>query len=222
MDEPRADDSRESIEPPRQLSPSQRTEETIPLAPPTLSGRHVFTPDQVVAGRFRIVRLLGRGGMGEVHEALDLELGEPVALKTIRPEFAAEGNTLSRFRKEIQLARKVTHANVCRVFDIERHATAEGDIIILSIELLRGEALADRLHRSQTMSVDEAGPLVLQMIHGLPAAHRAGVIHRDFKPGNVYLEPEPEGGTRVVITDFGLAWNAGAIDTGKLTQAGQI
>jgi serine/threonine protein kinase/Tol biopolymer transport system component len=222
MNEQRADDSRESIKPPQRLSSSERAEETIQLASPTLSGRHVFTPGQVVAGRFRIVRLLGQGGMGEVYEAIDLELGESVALKTIRSEIAADGHTVSRFRKEIQLARKVTHANVCRVFDIERHSSPEGDIVILSMELLRGETLANRLRRLGAMSVDDAGPLVLQMIHGLTAAHRAGVIHRDFKPGNVYLERDSEGGTRVVITDFGLAWNAAGIDTGTLTETGQI
>ncbi len=179
-------------------------------------GRHVFSENYVVAGRFRIVRFLGRGGMGEVYEAEDLELGATIALKTIRPEIAEHSQALNRLRKETYLARKVTHPNVCRIFDFSH----DGDVAFITMELLSGGTLADRLRDPKTISLNDASDWVLQMIEGLGAAHRAGVIHRDFKPGNVYLVPEQDGGTRVVITDFGLAR---AMDSNQsMTESGQI
>ena len=179
-------------------------------------GRHVFSENYVVAGRFRIVRFLGRGGMGEVYEAEDLELGAAIALKTIRPEIAEHSQALNRLRKETYLARKVTHPNVCRIFDFSH----DGDVAFITMELLSGATLADRLRDPKTISLNDASDWVLQMIEGLGAAHRAGVIHRDFKPGNVYLVPEQDGRTRVVITDFGLAR---AMDSNQsMTESGQI
>jgi len=179
-------------------------------------GRHVFSENYVVAGRFRIVRFLGRGGMGEVYEAEDLELGAAIALKTIRPEIAEHSQALNRLRKETYLARKVTHPNVCRIFDFSH----DGDVAFITMELLSGGTLADRLRDPKIISLKDAYDWVLQMIDGLGAAHRAGVIHRDFKPGNVYLVPEQDGATRVVITDFGLAR---AMDSNQsMTESGQI
>jgi serine/threonine protein kinase len=157
--------------------------------------------DQVLAGRFRIVRFLGRGGMGDVYEAEDLELKERVALKTVRPEIARLPGALDRFTREIQLARKVTHPNVCRIFDVSHH----GEVTFLTMELLPGETLEGRLRRAGAFREGEALPLVRQMAEGLAAAHRVGVVHRDFKPANVMLVPEPDGGVRAVVTDFGLA-----------------
>lgn len=190
--------------------------DNVTKAIPTFTSRYVFAENQIVAGRFRILRFLGQGGMGEVYEAEDQELGAVVALKTIRPEIVEHRQALSRLRKETALSRKVTHPNVCRIFDFAR----EGDVAFITMELLTGETLADRLYRSKSIPVSEATPLVLQMIDGLAAAHRAGVIHRDFKPGNVYLVPERDGATRVVITDFGLARTVDSNQT--VTEAGQV
>ncbi|HEY6767448.1 MAG TPA: protein kinase [Candidatus Sulfotelmatobacter sp.] len=167
----------------------------------------------VVCGRFEIVRLIGQGGMGQVYEALDLELKARVALKAIRPEISSDPRVLSRFRREVQFTRRVTHPNVCRTFDIERHISGAADGIVggitfLTMELLEGETLADLLRREGRLTTAAALPLVLQMVEALSAAHSVGIVHRDFKPSNVLLVPwgsPASGGLRVVVTDFGLA-----------------
>jgi hypothetical protein len=162
----------------------------------------------LLAGRFRIVRFIGRGGMGDVYEAEDLELGERVALKTVRAEIAHLAGAIDRFRREIHLARRVTHSNVCRIFDVFRHrpegAGPEGEITFFSMELLDGDTLERRLRDGGRMTPAAARPIVSQMAEGLSAAHRAGVIHRDFKPANIMLVAA-NGEMRAVITDFGLA-----------------
>jgi serine/threonine protein kinase len=170
-----------------------------------------FKPGLVLSGRFQIVRFIGRGGMGEVYEARDLELGARIALKTLRHEISSNSWVLSRFKQEIQLARRVTHPNVCRTFDIEHHNASEIDSVdrrfdrvFLTMELLEGHSLAERLSRNGRMSRGEAWPIIQQMAEGLFAAHRAGVIHRDFKPSNVILTGAANG-LRAVVTDFGLA-----------------
>ncbi|HSK79090.1 MAG TPA: tetratricopeptide repeat-containing serine/threonine-protein kinase [Thermoanaerobaculia bacterium] len=168
-----------------------------------------FSPGDLIADRYRVIRFIARGGMGEVYEVEDLELRERVALKTVRPEVARDATTVERFKREIQLARKVTHPNVCRIFDVSHHreggpgSLAEG-IIFLTMELLPGETLAQRLHRSGPLGTEEALPIVRQIAEALHAAHQAGVIHRDLKPGNVMLV-ESRGAVRAVVTDFGLA-----------------
>jgi serine/threonine-protein kinase len=162
-----------------------------------------FSPGDLLAGRFRIARFIAAGGMGEVYEAEDSELGGRVALKTIRPEIAEEAGSIDRFKREVHLARQVTHANVCRIYDVFRH---EGTTF-LTMELLHGETVAERLSRAGRLSTAEARPIVSQITAGLGAAHRVGVVHRDFKSANVVLVPDAseEGGVRAVITDFGLA-----------------
>jgi len=176
-----------------------------------------FRPEQVVAGRYRIIRTIGRGGMGEVYEAEDLELGGRVALKTIRAEAAAQETLLWRFRREIQIARRVTHPNVCRLFDVSYHTIEivgseqlTTRMMCVSMELLEGETLSQKLSRDGAMTPAEALPIARQLAEGLSAAHAAGVIHRDFKAANVMLVkgqgPDgPDGVPRAVITDFGLA-----------------
>jgi tetratricopeptide (TPR) repeat protein len=158
-----------------------------------------------VAGRYRIVRFVAKGGMGEVYEAEDFELGERVALKTVRPEVAAQPGVVERFKREIQLARKVSHPSVCRTFDIGRHQAPGGpDVLFLTMEYLEGETLSQRLRSGGRLSAADALPLVRQMAAALQAAHDAGIVHRDFKSSNVMLVPA-KGGPRVVVTDFGLA-----------------
>ncbi len=200
----------------------------------------------MLADRFRIVRFIGHGGMGDVYEAEDLELGERVALKTVRPAVAHLTGAIDRFRREIHLSRRVTHPNVCRIFDIFRHrpdaspslagestaVTSPGlaagtggqaaEITFFSMELLPGETLEQHLRRGGRMGTQEALPIVQQVAAGLTAAHRVGVIHRDFKPGNVMLCGANGGGAglRAVITDFGLARTFGADE--NLTVHGDI
>jgi class 3 adenylate cyclase/predicted ATPase len=153
--------------------------------------------------------------MGELYEAEDLELHERVALKTILSDIAHDERSIGRFKREVHLARQVTHPNVCRIYDVFRHrdAAAQADrpadeVVFLAMELLHGETLADKLRRDGRFSTVEMLPLVRQMAAGLTAAHRVGVVHRDFKSHNVMLV-KPTGADeelRVVITDFGLAW----------------
>jgi tetratricopeptide (TPR) repeat protein len=219
-----------------------------PPSPPPPPGLHL-PPGQVLANRFRIVRFIGHGGMGDVYEAEDLELGERVALKTVRPAVVHLTGAIDRFRREIHLSRRVTHPNVCRIFDIFRHrpdaspslagdstaVTSPGwaagtgaarsqaaEITFFSMELLPGETLEQRLRRDGRMGTNEALPIVQQVAAGLTAAHRVGVIHRDFKPGNVMLCSVDSGGpgVRAVITDFGLARTFGADE--NLTVHGAI
>jgi eukaryotic-like serine/threonine-protein kinase len=168
-------------------------------------GGPIFVPGETLAARYRIRRFLAQGGMGEIYAAEDLELKELVALKTVLPEIAGSRGELDRFRREIRLARKVTHPNVCRVFDVFHHRTERSGVVtFLTMELLEGETLAELMRRAAPLKTDTALPIVRQMAAGLAAAHRAGVVHGDFKSGNVFLVPE-EGGMRAVITDFGLA-----------------
>jgi Tol biopolymer transport system component len=166
-----------------------------------------FDPGQIVSARYKIVRLIGRGGMGQVYEAEDLELREPVALKTLLPEIAEDSKAIERFKREI-LARKVAHPNVCRVFDLGYHvASSGGKVAFITMELLPGATLAERLKEEGRMSMAEALPIINQVAAGLAAAHQAGIIHRDFKCRNVILVPakDAQGRIRAVITDFGLA-----------------
>jgi serine/threonine protein kinase/tetratricopeptide (TPR) repeat protein len=184
----------------------------------------VFAPGQILAGRFHVIRFVARGGMGEVYEAEDLELNERVAVKTARFEASAGAHEIERFRREIQLARRVTHPNVCRTFDVFRHTSGLSDFgvttetLLVSMELLAGATLNNQIRRKR-MTTAEAMPIVTQMCAGLGAAHAVGVIHRDFKSSNVMLVPSSSSGQhgssqatppgsaslRVVITDFGLA-----------------
>ncbi|MBV8572831.1 MAG: PD40 domain-containing protein [Acidobacteriaceae bacterium] len=174
------------------------------------SATRAFAPNQILADRFRILRFIDKGGMGEVYAAEDLQLGRQVAVKTILPDFAVQPGIIERFRREISLSLRITHPNVCRVFDLETHRTDSEDVLFLTMELLEGETLESWMKRYGGVSTVTAAPIVYQILKGLDAAHRVGVIHRDFKPSNVFLVPEPNGGTRAVVMDFGLAFFANA------------
>ncbi|MFY9826748.1 MAG: tetratricopeptide repeat protein [Thermoanaerobaculia bacterium] len=186
-----------------------------------------LAPGGVLAGRYRVVAFLGRGAVGEVYEALDQELGDAIAVKILRPEIARDERALHRFRREIQLARRVTHPNVCRVFDLVHHTSPAGDAppadqVFLTMELLRGETLEQLLARQGRMSTAEALPVIGHIVAALTAAHANGVVHRDLKSGNVFLVPEASG-TRAVVTDFGLAWSSiETDDSASLTATGEL
>lgn len=183
---------------------------TTPLSDPLRPIAHParFSPGNVLANRYRIVTLLGRGGMGEVYEAEDLELREHVALKAMAPDLVASEQATSRFRREMQLARKVTHPNVCRVFDAGFDGQDASRTIFVTMELLRGPTLATVIRKSTKLPPAVALPIVRDLCAGLDAAHAAGIIHRDFKSGNVILA-EYGSRSRAVVTDFGLARSAG-------------
>ena len=161
----------------------------------------------VLAGRFRIIRFIAAGGMGEVYEAEDQELRDRVAIKIISPEILNQPNAVARFKREVHLARKVTHPNVCRIFDLFRHKAEGGsgqqDIVFITMELLHGQTLSEQL-KAGRLDASQALPLARQMASALAAAHSVGIVHRDFKPGNVVLV-SAGGQWRAVVTDFGLA-----------------
>ena len=160
-----------------------------------------FTPGMVLADRYRIIGLLGRGGMGEVYRADDLKLGQPVALKFLPKALADDPVRRERFYAEVRIARQVSHPNICRVYDIGeldgRH--------FLTMEYVDGEDLASLLKRIGRLPGDKAIDVARQLCAGLAAAHDKGVLHRDLKPANVMID----GRGRVRITDFGLAVAAG-------------
>jgi TolB-like protein len=181
----------------------------VPPAAQAVGAGATLLPGQILAGRFRIVHRIAQGGMGEVWEAEDLEFaGERVAVKTIRPEIARDAWAVSHFRREIQLGKKVTHPNVCRVFDLFHHdGPGEARITFLTMELLSGETLAARIARTGPLSPAPqaaALPIARQITAALAAAHAAGVVHGDFKSSNVMVTGEGAA-ARAVVTDFGLA-----------------
>jgi hypothetical protein len=156
-----------------------------------------FVPGTVLAGRYRITALLGRGGMGEVYRADDLKLEQPVALKFLPHGLDADGERLARFYREVRVARQISHPAVCRMYDV---GEADGHFF-LSMELVDGENLSSLLRRIGRLPPDKALDIARQLCAGLAAAHEKGVLHRDLKPANLMLD----GQGNVRITDFGLA-----------------
>lgn len=167
-----------------------------------------YTPGQILAGRYRMIGLLGRGGMGEVYRADDLKLGQPVSLKFLSRSLAKDPARLERFLAEIRLARQVSHPNVCRVYDL---GEIDGSHF-LTMEYVDGEDLATLLHRIGRLPAGKAHEVARQLCAGLAAAHEKGVLHRDLKPSNVMID----GHGRVRITDFGLAVRADEAVAGGL------
>ena len=156
-----------------------------------------FLPGCLLAGRYRIIALLGKGGMGEVYRADDLTLGQPVALKFLPEEASRDESLLDRFRNEVRIARHVSHPNVCRVYDV---GEVDGHTFF-TMEYVDGEDLASLLRRIGRLPQDKALDIARQLCAGLAAAHAKGVLHRDLKPANIMLD----GRGQVVMTDFGLA-----------------
>ena len=176
---------------------------TNPLTSSDPIGGGRFTPGQIIAQRYRVVALAGRGGMGEVYRAEDLTLGQVVALKFLPDSLSQDAAALARFHAEVRTARQVSHPNVCRMFDI---GEADGTLF-LTMEYVDGEDLASVVRRIGRLSPDKATEIARQICAGLAAAHERGVIHRDLKPANVMLD----GAGKIRLTDFGLAGIAASI-----------
>ena len=172
-----------------------------------------FESGTILADRYRIISLLGMGGMGEVYRAEDLTLDQPVALKFLPPSYQDNPAWLERFHNEVRLSRQVTHPNVCRVFDI---GEVDGEQFI-SMEFVDGEDLASLLRRIGRLPRDKAVQIARQLCAGLAAAHDKGVLHRDLKPANIMLD----GRGDVRITDFGISGRieGGGDDTAAGTPA---
>ena len=167
-----------------------------------------FAPGQIIAGRYRVVALAGRGGMGEVYRAEDLKLSQIVAIKFLPASLSQDAQALARFHSEVRIARQVSHPNVCRVFDI---GDADG-VPFLTMEYIDGEDLASLVRRIGRLSSDKAIEIARQVCAGLSAAHERGVIHRDLKPANLMLD----GAGKIRITDFGLAAIAASLDAADI------
>jgi serine/threonine protein kinase len=196
-------------------SPEERTQELLSSPSPGSTGEADpdlprLRPQELLAGRFSIVRFIARGGMGAVYEAEDLSLRTRVALKIIRSALLANSSALERFRREVLLARRITHFNVCRIFELYDTFDPAGDrLSFLTMELLHGETLAERLARTGPLATAELSVLLRQLADGLEAMHLQDVVHRDFKPANVFLVHRHDAAghapLRAVITDFGIA-----------------
>ncbi len=194
-----------AVPPQRPAKPLHRSN-PLTSSDPISGGR--FASGQILAERYRIVALAGRGGMGEVYRAEDLRLGQVVAIKFLPKEISQDASALARFHSEVRIARQVSHPNVCRVFDI-------GDVdgmAFLSMEYVDGEDLASVVRRIGRLSQDKAVEVARQICAGVAAAHERGVIHRDLKPANVMLD----GAGKIRIMDFGLAAIAASVQGGEI------
>ncbi|MHC4997036.1 MAG: serine/threonine-protein kinase, partial [Planctomycetota bacterium] len=185
--------------------------------PPDARGSHApgmdrsvhgqFIPGAKVADRYRIVSLVGRGGMGEVYRADDLKLGHPVALKFLPRNLADDPQRLELLHNEVRLTRQISHPNVCRVYDI---GEVNGQHF-LSMEYIDGEDLKILLKRIGRLPKDKGVEVAQQICAGLSAAHDRGILHRDLKPANIMID----GRGQVRVTDFGIATLAEGGDVGK-------
>jgi serine/threonine-protein kinase len=189
------------------------SDDTVPRPPSSGASHHGrFVPGTVVAERYRIIAMLGKGGMGEVYRADDLVLGQQVALKFLPRRVAQDPLRLERFLNEVRTARQIAHPNVCRVYDI----AGIGGEHFISMEYVQGEDLASLLHRIGRLAPDKAAQIARQLCAGLAAAHERGVLHRDLKPANIMLDER--GVAR--ITDFGLSGMAEDFAAGALVAEG--
>ena len=172
---------------------------------------------QIIAGAYRIGRVVGEGGMGKVYEAQHLRLGHrKVAIKVLHPEFARDRDVVSRFQREAESASSITHPNVIQVFDVD--TTADGRPFLVG-EFLEGEELGDHLERVGKLDIGTAVNLARQVCRALAAAHQRGVVHRDMKPENVFLTKQHEA-VHIKVIDFGIS-KSGKGET-NLTRTGMI
>jgi serine/threonine-protein kinase len=172
-----------------------------------------MAPGTLLAGRYRIVAPIGRGGMGQVYRAEDLRLGETVALKFLPESLANDPAWLGRFYSEVRTAREVTHPNVCRVHDLVETEDAAGrHICFLTMEYVDGENLADLIRRFGRLPTEKGMEIAAQITAALAAAHQKGVLHRDIKPANVLID----GRGQAKLADFGLAIAGDAARAGEV------
>lgn len=158
--------------------------------------------DTLIAGRYRVVKRLGEGGMGEVYLAMHEAIEKKVALKVLRPEYSAKADIVTRFQQEAISASRIKHPNVLEIFDFGQLDTGA---FYLAMEFLEGHDLADELQRVIVLTPQDGIRIALQICRALSAAHGKGVVHRDMKPENVFLQRVADGEEIVKIVDFGIA-----------------
>src|SRR6187399_2173815 len=155
-----------------------------------------------VAGRYRVIKPLGEGGMGQVYLAEHIAIEKRIALKVLHAEYAHKGDIVARFQQEAISASRIKHPNVLEVFDFGQ---LENGCFYLAMEYLEGNDLADELQRARVLTAPRALPIAMQICRALAAAHAKGVVHRDMKPENVFLQRTADGEEIVKIVDFGIA-----------------
>jgi tRNA A-37 threonylcarbamoyl transferase component Bud32 len=155
-----------------------------------------------VAGRYKVIKLLGEGGMGQVYLAEHTAIEKRIALKVLRAQYAHKGDIVTRFQQEAISASRIKHPNVLDVFDFGQ---LENGCFYLAMEFLEGNDLADELQRARALTAPRALPIAMQICRALSAAHAKGVVHRDMKPENVFLQRTGDGEEIVKIVDFGIA-----------------
>ncbi|MBO6933591.1 MAG: serine/threonine protein kinase [Deltaproteobacteria bacterium] len=174
-------------------------------------------PGAVLGGTWRVDRLLGAGGMGQVYEATHTRTGRRYALKTLPPSTRLAPTAIERFEREARAASALGHPGICPVHDFDQ--TDDG-LAYLVMELLEGETLEDRLRTRGALEWAEARTIAVQVADALAAAHAAGLLHRDVKPANVFLRRGPEG-ERAVLLDFGLVKPLDDAATSRITATGE-
>src|SRR5579863_2872885 len=170
-----------------------------------------LSPGSMLGNRYQIIKILGEGGMGAVYQARDTELERTVALKVIRPELAGQPEILQRFKQELILARKITHRNVIRIFDL---GEASG-VKFITMEFIEGHDLKSELTKEKKLAPERAVEVMQQVCLALEAAHSEGVVHRDLKPQNIMLDNKG----RASVMDFGIARS---LEFGGMTQTGSL
>ena len=175
---------------------------------------------QVIADRYHVVKKLGEGGMGQVYLAEHVKMGRRSAIKVMNPSMVHDPDAVARFNREASNASRITHPNVCAIYDFGE--TREG-LIYLAMEFIEGEPLTDLLEREGALSVERATGIFLQTAEALQAAHDLGIVHRDLKPDNIMLARKKGGADVVKVVDFGIAKAVGGDDAGqKVTKTGLV
>ena len=180
--------------------------------------RAVPTEGQIVAGRYRIEALIGQGGFGAVYRATQVNLGRTVALKVVLPELLSQDDGLARFRREAQLAQRLTHPNTVRIYD---SGESEGGAPFIVWEYLEGRSLDAALREEGALAPARVARIAAQILKSLMEAHGLGILHRDIKPANVFLARVPGEVDFVKVLDFGIAKSTRSGTLAQLTQAGQ-
>src|SRR5215213_714411 len=164
---------------------------------------------EVLDGKYRIEKLLGKGGMGAVYLAVHLGTERPVALKVIAPEFMRNEQFIERFKREARAAGRLRHPNVVDVTDFGFATRGAERVAYLVMEYLDGCTLADVLAEEKRLPLDWVADILEQVCSAVDEAHQQGIVHRDLKPDNIWLEPNRRGGYTIKVLDFGVAKLAG-------------
>ena len=167
------------------------------------------------ADRYRILREIGTGGMSTVYAATDEELSVKLALKIMKPDFLTDADFVERFKREVNIARNIRHPNIVQVFDLGFAMVSDRKFYYLTMELLEGRDLAEHLRENNTLPLVDTLRIGLQVCDALTQAHRSGVVHRDIKPQNIFIDEQGQ----VKLMDFGISRSA-ALDT--MTTGGQL